>query len=407
MSTNYVPAIKAKMGDWTYYITKMKFGEVEKQVELAETLHPSKELDEAIQRELTNRVTAMTEFLLSEPQRFYGSLVVAIYKGNPMFHPIKIDEKHGIVDQINHSFGLLQMDGSQTYFALDGQHRLESIKSACKENPDLRSEEISVIVIKHEESKSGLIRTRRLFTKLNRYAKATDTKTNITIDEDDCIAITTRRLIREMPELKGLIKVDASGKQISTRSADGKYLTTMAGLYEMNLNIGRAFQNGTELNKEFLSRRPNDQFLEDMYLFLEGVIKELLSGIDTYKRITQNGETPGTFRKRDGGDIWVRPIFQLIASEVIQRGILANIPVTKIVSKLNAIPKKLDQEPWVNILWNPGTNRISGARAERSFYVEAIVHSIGCGKSNHTKKEINKFYGKYYNRDSKEFPKLT
>ena len=38
---------------------------------------------------------------------------------------------------------------------------------------------------------------RRLFSSLNRYARATDESTNIIMDEDDGIAILTRRLIAE------------------------------------------------------------------------------------------------------------------------------------------------------------------------------------------------------------------
>jgi len=404
MSTNYVPAIKAKMGDWTYYITKMKFGEVAKQVELAEAIHPNKELDKLIQRGLSNRVEAMTNFLLTEPQRFYGSLVVAIYKGNPRFHPIRIDEGHGIVDRVDHDFGLLQMDGSQTYFALDGQHRLESIKEACKKNPDLKDEDISVLIIKHDETTGGLVRTRRLFTKLNRYAKATDTRTNIAIDEDDCIAITTRRLIRELDLLKGIIKVNAAGKQIGTGKSDAKYFTTMAGLYEMNKLLWSAFRGGTDANEEYLRNRPNDEYLDDLHGFLKNIIVNLFKTIPILKRISIDKENPGIFRTSEGGNVWVRPIFQLIAAEYIQRALLAEIPLEEVINKLVAFPVNLTEEPWVRVIWNPGTKKITGTKAEREFCVEALVVSTGIGKSRFTKKEIREKYGKYYDEDSKHFP---
>jgi DNA sulfur modification protein DndB len=263
MSANYVPAIKSQMGDWTYYITKMKFGEVASQVELAEDIHSPKSLDEEIQRDISNRVKDMTEFLLSEPQRFYGSLVVSVYKGNPKFYPLTIDEKNGIVDSVDHSFGLLKMDGSQTYFALDGQHRLKSIKNAVKENPDLKSEEISVLVLNHDSSQQGMIRIRRLFARLNRYAKPTDGKTNIAIDEDDCVAITTRRLVNDFKPFKAIIKKEAAGKQISNSHKDDNYFTTLVALYEANIELcsGSVELN---LNKKFLSKRPEDELLDDI-----------------------------------------------------------------------------------------------------------------------------------------------
>lgn len=405
MSTNYVPAIKARMGDWTYYITKMKFGEVAKQVELAGEIHPNKNLDDLIQRELTNRVGSMTEFLLSEAQHFYGALVVAIYKGNPVFHPIKIDEGHGIVDKVNHSFGLLQMDGSQTYFALDGQHRLESIKAACKDNPDLKDEEISVLVIKHDESKEGLIRTRRLFTKLNRYAKPTDSKTNIAIDEDDCIAIVTRRLVRELQILKKVVKIDATGKQLNG-AKDAKYLTTLSTLYECNLEISKSFRDGTNMDKEFLAKRPEDEYLDDLTKYLSDIWSELISGIDHLKRICIIGEKAGDFRVSTDGSIWVRPVFQLIAAEIIKRAILNKKNISEIVKSLSKLPSSLDAEPWVHVLWNPGTKRIVGAKAERAFMVEFLCVFLNLSTSSHTKKDLKLKYGAYFNQGSKEFPKI-
>ena len=316
MSANYVPAIKSKMGDWVYFITKMKLGEVASQVELAEEIHPNKALDELIQRDLSNRVEQMTEFLLSEPQHFYGSLVVSIYNGNPEFCPIKINEENDIVDKVNHSFGLLKMDGSQTYFALDGQHRLESIKNAVKQNPDLKSEEISVLVLKHDSSKEGMIRTRRLFTKLNRYAKPTDGKTNIAIDEDDCVAINTRRLVREFEPLKKIIKIEASGKQIGSSSKDAKYFTTLMSLYEANLELCQGFRSGFDLEKKFLSKRPDDEVLDDMYNFLKNIWSLIIERIPVMKSVRQ-GEKPGKFRGKDGGNIWMRPIGQLIFASFI------------------------------------------------------------------------------------------
>ena len=406
MSTNYVPALKAKMGDWIYYITKMKFGEVAKQVELAEEIHPNRELDQLIQRELSGRVSDMTEFLLTENQRFYGSLVVAIYKGNPQFHPIKIDEKHGIVDKVNHSFGLLQMDGSQTYFALDGQHRLESIKNAVKENSDLKDEDISVLVIKHDETKEGMVRTRRLFTKLNRYAKPTDQKTNIAIDEDDCVAITTRRLVRELDIIKNLIKIDATGKQLSTSNKDSQYYSTLSSFYECNLIIGEAFNGGTDLDKEFLSKRPDDKFLDNFFDFLENIWEVYFDEIKELKEIIKNNQKPGKFRTKDGGSIWLRPIGQLVFSEIIKNSILEGNDISEIMKKLNSLPKDLNLEPWVNVIWNPSTKRISGAKAERTFITDALCKATNLSKVNISKKDISKKYSEYHNNSKKEFPSL-
>lgn len=406
MSTNYVPAIKAKMGDWTYYITKMKFGEVAAQVKLAEEIHKNKELDNLIQRELSDRVASMTQFLLTEKQRFYGSLVVAIYKGNPVFRPIKIDEGNSIVDSVNHSFGLLQMDGSQTYFALDGQHRLSSIKAACDENPDLKDEEISVLVIKHDETKEGLVRTRRLFTKLNRYAKATDQKTNISLDEDDCIAITTRRMAREFDRIKSLIKIDSKSKQISTSKADEKYLTTLAAIYECNAALADTFRNGEiQFDKGFLSKRPEDDFLDELYDYIVGIWGSLIDATDHLRKTCDESVLPGKLRNDIEPSIWMRPITQLLVCDVIKRGIIGGHAPSIVIKRIGSLPSSLNSEPWVDIIWDKNLKQIKSGKAHRDFLVDLVGVALDIDNAV-TKKELRQRYGEYFGKANKEIPAL-
>ena len=44
------PALKASMGDWTYYIVKMRMREVAAEVKFGSEVHNDFTLDEAIQR---------------------------------------------------------------------------------------------------------------------------------------------------------------------------------------------------------------------------------------------------------------------------------------------------------------------------------------------------------------------
>src|SRR5690606_3119894 len=93
------------------------------------------------------------------------------------------------------------------YFALDGQHRLKAIQTLVegteRDIPDMPEgfleEEVSVIMlVRSEESEEKFLQMyRRVFSSLNRYAKPTDRDTNIIMDEDDAIAILTRRLLTE------------------------------------------------------------------------------------------------------------------------------------------------------------------------------------------------------------------
>ncbi|MFZ4664842.1 MAG: DNA sulfur modification protein DndB [Prochlorotrichaceae cyanobacterium] len=184
---DYVPALRARMGDWQYYVTVMKLGKIARECRLAEEIHANKDLDDLIQRAIQDRVRKeMVPYLLNEPQRFYGALVVAVYGGTPEFSPVAVHE-HSLLDDTqahSYGFGLLRFDGGQIYYALDGQHRLKSIQEAISINPDLAQEEISVIILKHETSPEGLERTRRLFSTLNRRAKPTSSSSSSTTNDE-------------------------------------------------------------------------------------------------------------------------------------------------------------------------------------------------------------------------------
>ena len=86
-------------------------------------------------------------------------------------------------------------------YPLDGQHRLKAIKFAIEgvdeENKkiegltldsSLADEEVTVILIRHDKHKA-----RKIFTKVNRYAKPTTTAINLVIDDHDIIAVLSRK----------------------------------------------------------------------------------------------------------------------------------------------------------------------------------------------------------------------
>lgn len=271
---DYVPALKGRMGDWQYYVTVMKLAKIARECKLAEEIHSNEDLDNLIQRAIQDRVRKeMVPYLLNEPQRFYGALVVAVYGGEPEFSVVKVDEHELIDDKDNSSygFGLLRFDGSQIYYALDGQHRLKSIQEAINLNPDLGKEEISVIILKHENTPRGLERTRRLFSTLNRRAKPTSAGMNIAVDEDDAIAIVTRRLVKENEILKTLVLTALGTKQISPSKSNDPYITTLTVLYEVNEILLGAYDGGLDTSKDFKQFRPPNDELDAYYYFLEGI----------------------------------------------------------------------------------------------------------------------------------------
>jgi len=242
-----IPAFKAEVGDWEYFLCLMKYAEVARSIQFAYELGGNQDLSTMIQRGITDRTAEIREYLLNNQHHFLGSLVVAAVGGHPEYIAVEMVDAEGLLSGVDREFGVLTFDGSHQFFALDGQHRLRAIKDAIIKDPALASEDIGVIVVPHFDDADGRQRTRRLFTNINRNAKPTSVQENIALDEDDGFAIETRRLLEDHPWLSkpGIVtvfrKVGDSGElQLATRnvSTTSPAWTTIGVLYDVLVQIG-------------------------------------------------------------------------------------------------------------------------------------------------------------------------
>ncbi len=171
MTKTLIPAFEAKVGDWEYFICIMKYAEVANNVHFAHEIKANEDYSTIVQRGLSDRAAAIKEYLLKSEHRFLGAIIVAVYGGNPNYIPVSMEDPDGMLSGLDRQFGVLTFDGSQSYFALDGQHRLKAIKDAVRQKPELGADDIAVIVVSHFETAEGNRRTRRLFTNINRNPK--------------------------------------------------------------------------------------------------------------------------------------------------------------------------------------------------------------------------------------------
>ena len=240
------PAIRARMGNWNYYIVRMKMREVASEIHIAQDFYKDNTLSDAVQRTLgdTRVKKEIVGYLAQRSDRFFSSIVVASMAGEPAWHPVEMDTE--IVPSIfaksktlRESFGVLSFGDEPKYYALDGQHRVAAIKLLVNGEADYEAPQgfdddlLSVIVVLREEHDVSdgewLRRYRRLFSSLNRWAKKTDNDTNIIMDEDDLFAILTRRLITDHEffqapgRQKESFKVKTKGKPINV--SDGHFTT--------------------------------------------------------------------------------------------------------------------------------------------------------------------------------------
>ncbi len=385
------PAIKAKMGSWDYFMVKMSMRELAENVGFATDVYDDHTLSEAIQRILneSRAKTSIATYLIRQKDRFFSSIVVAALDGNPNWYPVTMEDDPRFSlfagdSRLSESFGVLSFDGTQNYYALDGQHRLKAIKAltdptselARNAPQDFKNEEVSVIVVvprAAEDINEFMIRYRRLFGNLNRYAKPMDNVTNIIMDEDDTFAIITRNLISDHNFFKwtgrqrdsARIKTEG-GKNI--RKTDS-FFTSLETLYTMNtllLSSVKRISGGWDTESAnidtFKRFRPGDDVIENLYDELKKYWDVLIEELPVLEK------TPHEMRDHNCTDdsgthdcIYFWPIGQELLAQ-ISRKLLDRQPdpdkptiesIKKALAPLKFINSNFKDVPWKHLLLIP------------------------------------------------------
>ncbi|MDP1991649.1 MAG: DNA sulfur modification protein DndB [Syntrophales bacterium] len=204
-STWKTPCLRGVIGDWVYYSTLMSAKQISARVITAKEIREAKALDDYLQRKLKPRVTKIATYLRKRDDRFFSSIILGVFGGLPDWIELDfstIGQKLEITNltPIEESFGLLIFYGTEKMFAIDGQHRIEGIKAAAKNNPDrFEHDEYPVLLVAHRDDANGKVRTRRLFCDINKNAVAVSEGDKVVIDEDELSAIVTRRIYAEYP----------------------------------------------------------------------------------------------------------------------------------------------------------------------------------------------------------------
>ena len=373
MKSTNLPCVKGTMGDWTYYATVMGIAELVKYVKFAEEVSPNDNLDLMIQREVSARSKQIAEYLRTNVQRFFGSLIVAAYDGQPHYVPISFGDGP-LLSQLEGKVGILQFDGSEQYYAVDGQHRLAAMKEVVGEDSSkYKEDEVSVIVICHTKDSEGMERARRLFTTVNRYAKKTSPVTNIVMDEDDGIAIITRRLIREHPVFAKSIKVV---RKVSRGPSKGQFkLATGEAMQPSDSTYLMAIGTFYKCTKALLPQKLKKVFEQQQQVPAYEVLKEgydevvkrwdaLIEIIEPWQHLKTADATLESYRTLLGGHILVRPVGIASFSRAVPE-LLDNQTSIESIKRVVENFSKITHPPWDGVLWNSTSRRmIAGKSAE-------------------------------------------
>ena len=405
----FLPALRAKMGDWVYYISFMRMEAIASRISVVDDIHTSKSLKDWLQRGLTDNSVKITDYLLGQEQRLFNAIVVGTYGGSPDWHEISVRRRSDVKTPENteETIGFLELRGDETLFAIDGQHRVKGIKEAIRRNSSLGDEEVCTIFVKgvvasrRDDDPAGFQRTRRLFSTLNRYAKPVQKRDIIALDEDDIIAIVTRRLLEEHPLL--VDKVDM-GMSKSMKPTDRTNLTTVVTVYDVLDLVLRDRPRGWE---DFKRWRPTESEVDDWFqrasTFWDALCGQF-SSLTELRNSVPGDKVAGKYRSRSGGNLLFRPVGLMLIGRVLwdlRSG--AGLSSAEAIEAIGRTPTDVADVPWTGLLWDSVNERMLTAKENQRVARQVLFNALGgdltCRPFKSSEDEVRKELAGILNRE--------
>ena len=414
MST--IGCIRSRMGTTPYYITKIPVGELIRSVGIAKELPEWDDMtaDEKMQREcdLKRVIEEIVPYLVQDPDHFFGSLIIDIFSG---FEDIVFESLADIVAEVPaaykvplQDFGTLTLPGKERLIALDGQHRLLALKIAVmgasgvpagytkninnlKPHPELVGDELSVILVKHESN----LKIRKIFNKINKYAKQTSRSDNIITSDDDPFAVISRKLITAGEVLQPVNGIDIVNWKNTSLSERSKNLTTLSAVY----NITETLLKSDELTSH---TRLSDEDMAKYYQEVETFWRISMEKIEVFKeyiRLTEQNKPVSSLRENN---LLMKPVTQMSLAYVAKTAKNKGVKWENICHKLNQIDWSFYNEFWFNILVIPRSNKkmITGTGSVRQMGKVLAYVVMGTHMSDDEVEEVIRIIRNAKNDDS-------
>ncbi|MEA9589195.1 DGQHR domain-containing protein [Xanthomonas sp. WHRI 10064A] len=382
-----LPSLRGNFGDWVYYTCLMSVKDIADRVNYAEEIHTDKALSRLIQRSLEGpRAKHIANYLTNTKDRFFSAMVLATYGGEPQwmdvgnFHSTSNPEIVNSLDEDSRdAMGFLALSGKEKIFAVDGQHRLAGIREAIREQADFEGEQLPVILIGHDE-KNKRQRTRRLFTTLNKTAKPVKKRDIIALDEDDAMAIISRRLVEEHAWFKDPRIAVISSSNVP--SSDTECLTTITNLYNV-LRLLLLHHTKQKSDRTLRFFRPSDEVLEGYYKYSLTFFTALAKYFPPVKdAFTSNAENPvAKYRNEKGGHILFRPIGLLIVADLVTEYMTKhNVSLANAVKAVAVIPTDISKAPYKGVIWDADRGLINAK--QKALARDVLSHMLGLNDGN-------------------------
>ena len=371
-----IPALRGNFGSFEYFLTTMHVGELVKSITIPRDMDDweSMSLEERYQRDINiNRVRKeIAPYFASDANRFSSALILAVkhdagMKFEPLNEVLDVKRIPGLYRTAGQNIGFLIREGGEVLVPLDGQHRAKAFKFAIDGQDDrgraivnskgeeisdtkLASDEVAVILVRFDKEGS-----RRIFNKVNQYAKPTGRGQNLITADDDAIAIISRRMISD----DGLIPAELVRWESNTLNAKSPEFTTLATLADANEAIITAGCSPAGKLKDA------DEAQQELYYKeVIDVWNNLLTKIEWFAESLADTASTGASRRIEirAECLLGKPIGQLslVRGFLLMRERCPGVSIGELCNRLNRIDWSLAWEGWESILVNRNGSVMSG-----------------------------------------------
>ena len=374
-----VAAQRLKMGSTTYFLASMTAGELVTRVRTAEevlTDWDNLSIEDRIQRNINKKrlQEEIVPYIAGHPDRFFGSVIVLL-DGDVEFESLeKFQNAKGIYALQTEKLGFLTISNGN-WIALDGQHRLVALRELITGNyqgsqlPGIMDDDIAVIFVMQETTE----KTRRLFNKVNRYARATSRSDNLVLSEDDGYAIISRKLFMNEDgplHVRKERSEDFVNWRNSTLSGRSLQFTTISALSLIVRDICEA--HGLMIDEKTLGGvAPSDADLTKGYDLAVQWIEAAFSAFSILEEVRNNPSLlPDLRATQRSHSLLLKPAGQIAlyrAARLAREEIGQSFNINEFMKAATSIDWSIKSSTWENLLVQ-GRSRIL---AKRQNYEDA------------------------------------
>lgn len=415
--TYTLPAIRGKFGSTEFYVTSMKASTVIEKIKMPSELPDweNMSIEEKFQRELnyTRVKKHIAPYLVNDEDRFFGALIIDMYNAEGVeFESLEeaVPKLPGLYKGTARLFGFLHLTGGEVFVPLDGQHRVTAFEFAItgkdnkgkpieglKPSTDVGNDDVTIILIEHDKYKA-----RKIFNKVNRYAKPTTKAENLITADDDVVAVITRAMATERIGAR-LVNIKSN-----TLNKSAPEFTTLSTLYEANVKIIQA-TTGSKVNIAVLPSKAEQALYETE---VGAVWDQLFNGISLFSAALSDKEESGDVKRREirAETLLGKPVAQLSLVGAFLRLRDADLPgggkmsETEIIKRLNNIDWSVNNRVWQRVLMS-GDNVMSGQTTSQ-FAARFIAYLAGESLSDDGKDALLNTYKTRFPADDQESVQL-